>query len=91
MVVVAIRYMILSLERFWATDNRTIEEIFYSVQREVISQIVDTAVVIVLDAMLESVRKQFGATEEQIELLVHNFIQELPNIWKTRFKEPLTA
>ena len=37
MVIVAIRYMILAIERFRNTDNRTIEELFYAVQREIIN------------------------------------------------------
>ena len=91
MVIVSIRYMVLAIERFWNTDNRTIEELFYEVQREVISQIVDIAIIIVLDAMLDSVRKTFGASEEQIDNLVHNFINELPRVWQQKFCDPLVA
>ena len=91
MVIVSIRYMVLAIERFWNTDNRTIEELFYEVQREVISQIVDTAIIIVLDAMLDSVRKTFGASEEQIDNLVHNFINELPRVWQQKFCDPLVV
>ena len=83
--------MVLAIERFWNTDNRTIEELFYEVQREVISQIVDIAIIIVLDAMLDSVRKTFGASEEQIDNLVHNFINELPRVWQQKFCDPLVA
>ena len=83
--------MVLAIERFWNTDNRTIEELFYEVQREVISQIVDTAIIIVLDAMLDSVRKTFGASEEQIDNLVHNFINELPRVWQQKFCDPLVV
>ena len=83
--------MVLALERFWNTDNRTIEDLFYQVQREVVSQMIETAIIIVLDAMLESVRKFFGASEDQINQLVHNFIDELPMIWKARFKDTLAA
>ena len=91
MVIVSIRYMVLALERFWNTDNRTIEDLFYQVQREVVSQMIETAIIIMLDAMLESVRKFFGASEDQINQLVHNFIDELPMIWKARFKDTLAA
>ena len=91
MVIVAIRYMVLAEERFYNTDDRTIEEIFYRAQREVISQMIDTAIVILLDAMLDSVRRFFNATEEQIRSLVNNFISELPEIWKKRFEDPVIA
>lgn len=89
MVIVSIRYMVLAEERFRNTDNRTFEEFFYGVQREVISQMIDTAIIIVLDAMLDSVRKFFHATEEQIAQLVHNFISELPSKWKEKFNDPV--
>ena len=91
MVIVSIRYMVLAEARFWNTDNRTFEEILYEVQRQVISQMIDTAIIIVLDAMLESVRKVFHATEAQIEELVHTFISELPSMWKERFIDPVSA
>ena len=91
MVIVSIRYMILALERFRNTDNRTIEELFYEVQREVISQMIDTAIIIVLDAMIASVRKVFGATKEQIDQLVHIFLMELPNVWREKFCDPIAA
>ena len=89
MVIVSIRYMVLALERFHNTDNRTIEDIFYQVQREVVSQMIDTAIIIVLDAMLESVREFFGTSEEQINQLVHTFIEKLPTVWKERFQTPV--
>ena len=91
MVIVSIRYMVLALERFRNTDNRTIEDIFYQVQREVVSQLIDTAIIIVLDAMLESVREFFGTSEEQINQLVHTFIEKLPTVWKERFQSPVPA
>ena len=91
MVIVSIRYMVLALERFRNTDNRTIEDIFYQVQREVVSQLIDTAIIIVLDAMLESVREFFRTSEEQINQLVHTFIEKLPTVWKERFQSPVPA
>lgn len=90
-VIVSIRYMVLALERFHNTDNRTIEDIFYQVQREVVSQLIDTAIIIVLDAMLESVREFFRTSEEQINQLVHTFIEKLPTVWKERFQSPVPA
>ena len=37
MIIVALRYMILSVERFNNIDNRFTEELFYGIQREVIN------------------------------------------------------
>ena len=91
MVVVSIRYMILAVERFNNTDNRTIEELFYGVQRAIINDMMDCAIIIILDVMLESVRQYFDATEEQINGLVTTFIESLPTPWRQRFTLPAAA
>ena len=91
MVIVALRYMILSVERFNNTDNRSIEELFYGIQREVINDLIDCAIVIVLDAMLASVKQYFNATDAQITEMVCGFINNLPDAWKKRFQMPEVA
>ena len=62
--------MILVVERFNNTDNRSVEDLFYQVQRDVINQMVNVAVVTLLDILIDSVRDFFHATEEQIEALM---------------------
>lgn len=86
MVIVAIRYMILVVERFNNNDNRTIEEIFYGVQREIVNELVDCAIVLMIDTLLESVREYYRASEKQIEELVSLFVSKLPENWKNRFQ-----
>lgn len=88
MVIVAIRYMILALERFRNTDNRSIEELFYGVQRDIINEMMDCAIILIIDALLDSVRQYFGASEEQINELVCTFIGNLPKAWQERFSMP---
>ena len=85
MVVVALRYMMLALERYNNTDRRTMEDLFFCVQREVVSQMMDCAVTLIIDALLDSVREYFGATDRQITELVVLFIGKLPEEWKRRF------
>ena len=91
MVIVAIRYMILELVRFHNEDHRTLEDLFHQVQREVINAMMDTAIIIIVDALLNAVRKCFNATEEQMNLLLVEFISELPESWKARFQLPASA
>ena len=91
MIIVAIRYMILVIERFNNTDSRSIEEIFYGIQREVVNDLIDCAIVLVLDAMLASVKQYFNATDTQITEMVCGFISNLPNAWKNRFQMPKVA
>ena len=91
MVIVALRYMILSVERFNNTDNRSIEELFYGIQREVMNDLIDCAIVIVLDAMLASVKQYFNTTDTQITEMICGFINNLPDAWKSRFRMPEVA
>ncbi len=91
MVIIALRYMILELARFQHGDNRTIEDLFYQVQREVVNSMMDTAIVIIVDALLNAVRKCFNVTEEQMNHLLVEFIDELPESWKARFRLPASA
>lgn len=91
MVIVAIRYMILSVERFRNTDNRSLEELFYGIQREIINEMMDCAIILVIDALLESIRQYFSASEAQVNELVALFISKLPDGWKQRFRVPQVA
>ena len=91
MVVVAIRYMMLAVERFNNTDTRTIEELFYGLQRQVINEMMDCALMIILEIMLESVRRTFNASDEQMDSLISNFVSNLPAQWKAKFSFPDAA
>lgn len=91
MVVVAIRYMILSIERFRNSDNRSIEDLFYGVQREIVNELIDCAIVLMIDTLLDSVREYYQASEVQVAKLVCIFINKLPENWKIRFQMPEVA
>ena len=88
MVVVAIRYMILSVERFKNSDNRSFEDLFYGVQREIVNELIDCAIVLMIDTLLDSVREYYHVSETQIAELVCLFISKLPENWKIRFQMP---
>ena len=91
MVIVSIRYMILAVERFRNTDQRSIADLFYRVKRELLSDIMDKAIILIVDVLLESVRKCFNATEAQIQELVSVFVNGLPKEWQQRFSLPVNA
>ncbi len=91
MVIVAIRYMILAVERFNNTDNRSLEELFYEVQRDVMNEMMHSDIKLLLDLMLECVKNCFNATDDQISELICAFIDKLPNSWKEHFLLPETA
>ena len=89
MVIVALRYMILSVERFNNTDNRSLMDLFYQIKREIINNIMDKAITIIVDALLNSVQKYFKATENQMNEMLCSFIQGLPREWQQRFSAPV--
>lgn len=91
MVVVAIRYMILAVERFRNSDSRSLEDLFYGVQREIINEFIDCAIVLMIDTLLGSIREYYNASETQIAELVCLFISKLPENWKNRFQIPKVA
>ena len=88
MVIVAIRYMILAVERFNNTDDRTIEEFFYDLKREVFNEMLDYALTLILDIMLESIRKTFNASDDQMDTLILDFVSSLPDQWRAKFSLP---
>lgn len=85
MVVVALRYMILAVARFYNTADWTIEDVFFGLQQDLIREKVDREVVLLIDALLDSVREYFGATEKQMHDLLRSFINKLPMHWQQRF------
>ena len=52
---------------------------------------IDCAIILVLDAMLASVKRYFNATDTQITEMVCGFIENLPDAWKNRFQMPDVA
>ena len=86
MVVVSIRYMILAVERFKNSDNRSIEDLFYGVQRGIVNELIDCAIVLMIDTLLDSIKEYYNASESQVAELVCVFISKLPENWKNRFQ-----
>lgn len=78
MVVVAIRYMILAVERFKNSDNRSIEDLFYGIQREIVNELMDCAIVLMIDTLLDSIKEYYNVFESQVAELVCLFISKLP-------------
>lgn len=88
MVIVALRYMILAVAKFYNSADWTIEDLFFGIQQDLIQDKVDREIILLIDALLDSVRECFGATEQQMDNLVRNFINRLPRIWQERFSIP---
>lgn len=88
MVIVAIRYMAFALDVYNSTDTRTIVDLFDQAKREVITDLVNTALVTVIDCIVETIFDVFHPTKEQMAEFYLRFYEKLPNYWKERFKSP---
>ena len=88
MVIVAIRYMAFALDVYNSTDTRTIVDLFDQAKREVITNLVNTALVTVIDCIVETIFDVFHPTKEQMAEFYLRFYEKLPNYWKERFKSP---
>lgn len=91
MVIVALRYMILAVAKFYNSADWTIEDFFFGIQQELIQDKIDREIVLLIDVLLDSVREYFDATEQQMNDLVSNFINRLPPYWRERFTMPEVA
>ena len=91
MVIVSIRYMILAVERFRNTDHRSLEDLFNQVKRELLADLMDKAIILIIDVLLDSVQRYFKATDTQMEELLNDFIGGLPFEWQERFAIPVNA
>ncbi len=85
MVIAALRHMILTLCRFESEDNRTIEQLFGQVKREVAGYLVDTVMFTVLDILFESVQRVLKPTKDQMKELILDFFEHLPDLLQSKF------
>ena len=78
MVIAALRFMFLSVQRFDAGDNRSLEQIFAQVKRQVVGYLVENAAIFVANLVFESVERVLKPTKEQMKELLLDFLENLP-------------
>lgn len=81
------RYMLMSVAKRNDEDERTLGELFFFMVDEVADITFSQSMKILMDAMLESIRTIFQATEEQITSFTNDFISRLPEY----MQKPLLA
>ena len=91
MVIVAIRYMIIALERYRNADTRTVEELFLNAQRDVMDEMMNRTIAFIIELLLESVRECFALSDEQIDEMLQVFVAKLPEDWRRKFEPAKTA
>ena len=75
--------MLLALEQRFATDERTMGELFLLVVDELDDISFSQSLQLIFAAMIDSVCAVFHPTEEQIDNLTENFISRLPQRYQT--------
>jgi hypothetical protein len=81
------RYMLMSVAKRNDEDERTLGELFYFMVDEVADITFHHSMKILMDAMIESLKAIFQATEEQITKFTDDFIGRLPDY----MRKPLLA
>jgi len=76
--IVALSFMILSVERFDETVPRTIECLFNAYRQSATEQVVQETCLMFGDTLLESVTRIMKLTDEQVKAVVLDFIGSLP-------------
>lgn len=76
--VVMVRYMILAVFQRQNDDHRALGELFYVMLTEIEDISFQQSLMILAEAMFESVRALFGITDAQLEILEADFYSRLP-------------
>lgn len=91
MVVAALRYMMLSVEKFRSSDTRSLLDFFYDIKREVANDLLAPQLACILDTMLDIVSECLRPDEDTIDSIVLNFMRRLPPLWHERLMIPPVA
>ena len=89
--LVFIRYMLLSLQKRCSEDDRTIGELFMLMVDELADTTFAQAMHLIVDAMLQSVREQFGLSEAQLQAFTQQFYDRLPVSYRHFLRPPVAA
>ena len=78
LTIVAVRYMILSVQQRSNTDDRTIGELFWIITAEVAEISYLHSLGLILEALLETVREFFQVSDERMVAFTQRFFNRLP-------------
>lgn len=76
--VVFVRYMILSVEQRKDEDHRALGELFYVMLTELEDITFNKSMMIMVEAMFQTIKSVFRVTDEQLDLFAHEFYSRLP-------------
>ena len=89
--LVFVRYMLLSLQKRFNEDDRTIGELFLLMVDELADTTFAHAMQLIVDVMLQTVREHFGLSDDQLLAFTRQFYDRLPACYQRFLQEPLAA
>ena len=78
LATVCVRYMILSVSQRASTDDRTVGELFWQMTAEVAEISFSKTLLLILEALMDTVRDVFAVSDEQMERFAQAFVARLP-------------
>ena len=90
-VIAALRYMILAIDKFNWSDSRTINQLFDQAKREVVNHMIGVSLHVVIDCLIDAFVSVLHPTEVQMTEIYLNYWNSLPEYWQKKFKRPETG
>lgn len=82
--IVFTRYMMLSLERRQNEDPRSLGELFYLTCDELADITFETALLIIMEILIQAIKDNLFLTKKQISKFLNAFVELLPKFIKTK-------
>lgn len=89
--IVFTRYMLLSVNERYDTDERSLGELFYLIADELADITFNQSLQLLLEAMLDTVQEFFGLTDDQMNTFTQNFYDRLPEYMRSTLAVPAAA
>ena len=78
LAIVCVRYMILAVNQRASSDDRTLGELFWLMTAEAAEISFSKTLVLILEALLDTVREFFAVSDQQMEAFTQSFLSKLP-------------
>ena len=88
LAIVCVRYMILAVNQRAASDDRTLGELFWLMTAEAAEISFTKTLALILEALLDTVREFFAASDEQMQAFTHCFLAKLPQLLRSALGIP---
>ena len=87
--IVCVRYMILSVSHRASTDDRTVGELFWLLTAEAAQISYSKTLALILNALLDTVKEFFSASDTLMEAFTQSFLVKLPEHFRVALGLPM--